>query len=191
MHRIFAWRGICATSAEPLSATIQSFSAQLINRFNVVLVDRCAEACLIPYLSIVYPFACVEFFRHMRQLCLVVAAERLSFRDLFRFCYLDQEGLDNVFFRLDLDNYAIRAKSVNASRYVLGYRTEQVAELKSRLQEVREQRLGLLSGAEALARRSSKDLTQTQRQLSRRVIGDHVWMLCGLSCTLVQFGESP
>lgn len=78
--------------------------------------------------------------------------ERLSFRDLFRFCYLDQEGMDNVFFRLDSDNYAIRAKSVDALRYVLGYRTEQVAELESRLQEVREQRLGLLSGAQVLAK---------------------------------------
>ncbi|MBI2309085.1 MAG: hypothetical protein HYU78_17485 [Rhodocyclales bacterium] len=78
--------------------------------------------------------------------------ERLSFRDLFRFCYLDQEGMDNVFFRLDSDNYPIRAKSVDALRYVLGYRTEQVAELESHLQEVREQRLGLLSGAQALAK---------------------------------------
>ncbi|GAA5233530.1 hypothetical protein FOZ76_08425 [Verticiella sediminum] len=78
--------------------------------------------------------------------------ERLSFRDLFRFCYLDQEGMDNVFFRLDSDNYPVRAKSVDALRYVLGYRTEQVAELESRLQEAREQRLGLLSGAQALAK---------------------------------------
>ncbi|MGA4114095.1 hypothetical protein ACI2T3_24300 [Ralstonia nicotianae] len=78
--------------------------------------------------------------------------ERLSFRDLFRFCYLDQEGMDSVFFRLDSDNYAIRAKSVDALRYVLGYRTEQVAEYESRLQEVREKRLGLLSGAQALAK---------------------------------------
>ncbi len=78
--------------------------------------------------------------------------ERLSFRDLFRFCYLDQEGMDNVFFRLDSDNYPIRAKSVDALRYVLGYRTEQVAELEARLQDVREQRLGLLSGAQALAK---------------------------------------
>jgi hypothetical protein len=78
--------------------------------------------------------------------------ERLSFRDLFRFCYLDQEGMDNVFFRLDSDNYPIRAKSVDALRYVLGYRTEQVAELEARLQQVREQRLGLLSSAQALSK---------------------------------------
>lgn len=78
--------------------------------------------------------------------------ERLSFRDLFRYCYLDQTGMDSVFFRLDSENHAIRAKSVDALRYILGYRTEQVAELESRLQEVREQRLALLSGAQALAK---------------------------------------
>jgi len=78
--------------------------------------------------------------------------ERLSFRDLFRYCYLDQIGMDSVFFRLDSENHAIRAKSVDALRYILGYRTEQVAELESRLQEVREQRLALLSGAQALAK---------------------------------------
>ena len=78
--------------------------------------------------------------------------ERLSFRDLFRYCYLDQTGMDSVFFRLDSENNAIRAKSVDALRYILGYRTEQVAEMESRLQEVREQRLALLSGAQALAK---------------------------------------
>lgn len=78
--------------------------------------------------------------------------ERLSFRDLFRYCYLDQTGMDSVFFRLDSDNHAIRAKSVDALRYILGYRTELVAEMESRLQEVREQRLALVSGAQALCK---------------------------------------
>ncbi|NCT84092.1 MAG: hypothetical protein GXC94_13150 [Comamonadaceae bacterium] len=76
--------------------------------------------------------------------------ERLSFRDLFRFCYLDQDGMDNVFFRLDSENYALAQKSVDAMRYVLGYRTEQVAELESRLQALREERVGLAAGANAL-----------------------------------------
>lgn len=78
--------------------------------------------------------------------------ERLSFRDLFRFCYLDQDGMDNAFFQLNSDNHVLRAKSVDALRYVLGYRTEQVAELESQLQAVREDRLGLQSGGQALAR---------------------------------------
>jgi uncharacterized Zn finger protein (UPF0148 family) len=76
--------------------------------------------------------------------------ERLSFRDLFRFCYLDQDGMDNIFFRLDSENYATLQKSVDAIRYVLGYRTEQVAELESQLQAIREERLGLIAGAKAL-----------------------------------------
>ena len=78
--------------------------------------------------------------------------ERLSFRDLFRFCYLDQDGMDNAFFQLNSDNHVLRAKSVDALRYVLGYRTEQVAELESQLQTVREERLGLQSGGQALAK---------------------------------------
>lgn len=78
--------------------------------------------------------------------------ERLSFRDLFRFCYLDQDGMDNVFFHLDSENHAIRAKSVDSMRFVLGYKTEKVAELESRLQDLRDERLGLLSGAQALAK---------------------------------------
>lgn len=82
--------------------------------------------------------------------------ERLSFRDLYRFCYLDQDGMDNVFFHLDSDNHPVRAKSVDAIRYVLGYRTEQVAELESRLQEIREERLALISGAQALAKALSE-----------------------------------
>lgn len=78
--------------------------------------------------------------------------ERLSFRDLFRFCYLDQDGMDNDFFRLNSDNYAVRAKSIDALRYVLGYQTEQVAEMESQLQQLHEERLGILSGAQALAK---------------------------------------
>lgn len=78
--------------------------------------------------------------------------ERLSFRDLFKFCYLDQDSMDNVFFRLDSENHALRAKSVDAMRYVLGYKSEQVAELESQLQHVREERLGMVASAQALAK---------------------------------------
>lgn len=76
--------------------------------------------------------------------------ERLSFRDLYRFCYLDQEGMDSDFFKLKSDNYFVAQKSVDVLRYVLGYQTEQVAELESNLKDLREERQALLSGAEAL-----------------------------------------
>lgn len=78
--------------------------------------------------------------------------ERLSFRDLFRFCYLDQQGMDSDFFRLNSDNYAVKQKSVDALRYVLGYQTERVAELESQMQITRETRIGLQLSSQALAK---------------------------------------
>lgn len=78
--------------------------------------------------------------------------ERVSFRDLFRFCYLDQEGMDNSFFKLNSDNPIIKRKNVDTLRYLMGYHQEQLAELESRLQVVREERLAKQSGAQALAK---------------------------------------
>lgn len=77
--------------------------------------------------------------------------ERLSFRDLFRFCYLDQEGMDNSLFKLNSDNYASQRKSVDTLRYLLGYQQEKMAELEAQLQKIREERLARQAGAEALA----------------------------------------
>lgn len=78
--------------------------------------------------------------------------ERLSFRDLYRFCYLDQEGMDNSFFKLNSENYAAQRKSVDTLRYLLGYHQEQLADLEALLQKVREERLARQAGAEALAK---------------------------------------
>ena len=76
---------------------------------------------------------------------------RLSFRDLFRFCYLDQDEMDSDFFRLDLEgDWARRQKSIDAMRFVLGYHQDRVATLEVELQKAREQRLALVAGAEAL-----------------------------------------
>lgn len=77
--------------------------------------------------------------------------ERLSFRDLFMFCYLDQKSMDNSLFRLDSDNFAIQKKSVDAIRYLLGYHQERLAELETKLQALREERLARQAGADALA----------------------------------------
>lgn len=77
--------------------------------------------------------------------------ERLSFRDLFRFCYLDQQGMDSDFFKLNSDNYPIKQKSVDALRYILGYQTERVAELESQLHRIRELKVGYELSANALA----------------------------------------
>lgn len=78
--------------------------------------------------------------------------ERLSFRDLYRYCYLDQQGMDSDFFRLNSENGATKQKSVDAIRYILGYHSEKVAELEAKLQAEREERLGLQIGARAMER---------------------------------------
>jgi hypothetical protein len=79
--------------------------------------------------------------------------ERLSLRDLFRFCYLDQDNIDSDFFRLDGEgDYIRRAKSVDAMRFVLGYHQDQVASLEAELQGLTEQRQAAKAAAEALAK---------------------------------------
>lgn len=79
--------------------------------------------------------------------------ERLSLRDLFRFCYLDQDGIDSDFFRLDGEgDWIRRAKSVDAMRFILGYHQDQVATLESQLQDLHEQKLAAKAAAEALTK---------------------------------------
>jgi uncharacterized Zn finger protein (UPF0148 family) len=56
---------------------------------------------------------------------------RLSFRDILWYCYLDQNKLDNSFFRLD--DPVRQTKSRYAIRYVLGYYTERLENLQGRL----------------------------------------------------------
>lgn len=79
--------------------------------------------------------------------------ERLSLRDLFRFCYLDQDGIDSDFFRLDGEgDWIRRAKSIDAMRFILGYHQDQVATLESELQDLHEQKLAAKAAAEALTK---------------------------------------
>ncbi len=78
---------------------------------------------------------------------------RLSLRDLLRFCYIDQDEIDSDFFRLDLEgDWARRAKSVDAMRFILGYHQDQVAALEEDLQAVHEQKMGAHAAAEALTK---------------------------------------
>jgi hypothetical protein len=62
--------------------------------------------------------------------------QRLSFRDLYKFCYLDQPDLDSSFFLLD---QPIRQeKSKDVLRYVLGFHSDRLNELQNELSEVRQ-----------------------------------------------------
>jgi hypothetical protein len=78
---------------------------------------------------------------------------RLSLRDLLRFCYIDQDEIDSDFFRLDLEgDWARRAKSVDAMRFILGYHQDQVAALEADLQAIHEKKMGARAAAEALTK---------------------------------------
>ncbi|MFN9631221.1 MAG: ATP-binding protein, partial [Cyanobacteriota bacterium] len=56
---------------------------------------------------------------------------RLSFRDVWRYCYLDQAHLDSSFFRLE-DPFRGR-KSQDAMRFFTGLHSERLSSLQSRL----------------------------------------------------------
>ncbi len=70
---------------------------------------------------------------------------RLSFRDILWYCYLDQNRLDNSFFRLH--EAVVLTKSRYAIRYILGYYTERLEELQRQLKVAIANRAGKLSAA--------------------------------------------
>ena len=105
--------------------------------------------------------------------------ERLSFRDLFWYCYLDQDTIDSSFFNLDHDaeNFR-RLKSRNVLRYVLGIHQERVAELEVQLEEKRERRLRADQAAVLLQQTlaeaelgSEMDLNARMQELRRKQSG--------------------
>lgn len=66
---------------------------------------------------------------------------RLSFRDLFWYCYLDQDDIDSSFFHLEEDaEFYLRLKSRDVIRYVIGYHDERVADLEAELDQLRANR---------------------------------------------------
>ncbi len=64
--------------------------------------------------------------------------QRLSFRDLFWYCYLDQDTLDSSFFNLELHtNPFKKLKSLDVLRLLIGFHQAEVSTLQVRLQEIR------------------------------------------------------
>jgi hypothetical protein len=77
--------------------------------------------------------------------------QRLSFRDLFWYCYLDQDSMDSSFFHLDNSaDFPRRLKSRTVLAYLLGYNQQRVAELEAELDDVRSERVALSEAAESL-----------------------------------------
>lgn len=77
--------------------------------------------------------------------------ERLSFRDLLWYCYLDQDSMDSSFFQLEGGaNQWKRLKSRDVLRFLVGFHQEQVAELEVKLELVRTKRLECEAGKTAI-----------------------------------------
>ncbi|MBT8167592.1 AAA family ATPase [Falsiruegeria litorea] len=73
---------------------------------------------------------------------------RVSFRDFWKFCYLDQKHLDSSFFVLE---QAIRAeKSKDVLKYVLGLHSDRLNTLQGELGEARQRQRTLREAAEQI-----------------------------------------
>lgn len=76
------------------------------------------------------------------------ALQRLSFRDFFKFCYLDQPDLDSSFFLLD---QPIRQeKSKDVLRYVLGLHSDRLNALQAELSEARQEQRTMREAAKQI-----------------------------------------
>lgn len=78
---------------------------------------------------------------------------RLSFRDFYRFCYLDQRHLDSNLFRLE--SPIMGEKSKDVMKFVLGFQSDRLIVLQQELQELQEKRQRQRSLREAAAQIST------------------------------------
>ena len=97
--------------------------------------------------------------------------ERLSLRDLYWYCYLDQDSMDSSFFHLDRDaNTFKRLKSRNVLRMILGVHQERVAELEQRLEMLHRERQGYLNSARVLEHTLEEAKFSTLEEIESREI---------------------
>lgn len=73
---------------------------------------------------------------------------RVSFRDFFKFIYLDQDNLDSSFFLLDTP--IRQEKSKDVLRYVLGLHSDRLGELEIELHELRQRQRTIRGSAKEI-----------------------------------------
>ena len=76
--------------------------------------------------------------------------QRLSFRDLLWYCYLEQEDIDSSLFYLESEDYNRRLKSYDVLRYVLGYYDEKISQLERSLVLTKQEQLATRQSAEQI-----------------------------------------
>ncbi|MGE3801844.1 MAG: AAA family ATPase [Candidatus Kapaibacterium sp.] len=102
---------------------------------------------------------------------------RLSLRDLFWYCYLDQDSMDSSFFNLESEaEFSKRNKSRDVLRFMVGFHQEQVSELEVKLELQRSERLKCEAGAQAIKEALSEaeiasevELANIRRELEQKL----------------------
>jgi hypothetical protein len=96
--------------------------------------------------------------------------ERLSFRDLYWYCYLDQDEIDSNFFHLDREADTFkRLKSRNVLRFIVGFHQERVAELEMDLERSRRERIRNEDAANVLEETLREAELSTEMEITERV----------------------
>jgi len=95
---------------------------------------------------------------------------RLSFRDLFWYCYLDQDSMDSSFFHLDDGAHPFKQlKSRDVIRYVIGFHDEKVAELEGILDTLRGERQALFASLTSIVKVLKEVGVESESQIAARV----------------------
>lgn len=92
---------------------------------------------------------------------------RLSFRDFFKFCYLDQPHLDSSLFRLESPITGEKSKDV--MKFVLGFQSDQLLSLQQDLQEKRQLQRSLREAAKQISTFLDKYGFASETQIDQRV----------------------
>ena len=99
---------------------------------------------------------------------------RLSIRDLFWYCYIEQETIDSEFFHLEFGaNPFKQLKSKDVLRLIMGFHQEQVAELEYQLEENRKKRIGLEESAKILNDILKKEKVESEVEIEKKIIRKH------------------
>lgn len=99
---------------------------------------------------------------------------RLSFRDLLKFCYLEQEVLDSSFFRLSQPILA--EKSKDALNFFAGYYSERLSTLQAEFDQARSEQRAKTEAAERIREFLAKFGFASDTQIDKEIQKNHVRM---------------
>ncbi|MBK1867569.1 ATP-binding protein [Aestuariivirga sp. YIM B02566] len=94
---------------------------------------------------------------------------RISFRDFFKFCYLDQPDLDSSFFLLEQP--VRQEKSKDVLRYVLGLHSDRLSALQTELADIRQKQRTMREAAKQIGDFLERYGFSSQEQISAEIDG--------------------